>query len=444
MFPLTRPFRQAAATAALFVFTVVPTIYVGITAWSIRQPSHLRDVEAEIGRRLGVHVSLDSVRYPRPGEVVYRGVVLRQEEPRGKGKAVIEVARASALRLKRGDRELTLEAEGLKLRGESPRQALAQVGSWLQHSGDSAYDRISLTAAACEVDLGAGVAPYRLREVVGDLLLEPSAPTLRASYRLVGEDSATRCETTLTRDRKVEPLKTTLSFKTMEGLPLPARVLGPLFDAPAWLGDSSRVEGALTMTQQGEKDWEAQFSGHLIDIDLATLVDRRFPEHRLSGKARLTVDSARWAERPGQGYGWLDAKGSFAAGPGVMGLGLLQALSTEMKFRKAPRLARVATAGVVDLDFRAFAFTFAMTPDGEIRVGGGLTNEYGTDVVVAGPTAPLAFAPEGASHVRGLIKTLFPVKQINHGVMVPLTEKSRMLLCLPVGPDIASKPIGGN
>src|SRR4051794_35369065 len=112
MFPLNRLNRQAAATIALVVLTVLPTAYVAQTAWRISRPGHRHDVEAEIGRVLGLQVTLDAVRYPRPGEVVYQGVVLRQEEPRRKG--LTEVARADVLRLKRGDRELTLEAEGLR------------------------------------------------------------------------------------------------------------------------------------------------------------------------------------------------------------------------------------------------------------------------------------------------------------------------------------------
>ena len=35
MFPLTRPNRQAAATIAMVVFTVFPTLYVVRTAWRI-------------------------------------------------------------------------------------------------------------------------------------------------------------------------------------------------------------------------------------------------------------------------------------------------------------------------------------------------------------------------------------------------------------------------
>src|SRR5262249_29147684 len=156
--------------------------------------------------------------------------------------------------------------------------------------------------------------------------------------------------------------------------------------------------GALTLRQEGSKDWEAEFQGHLLDIDLSDLVNRRFPSHRLSGKARLAVDSARWGERPGQGFGWVEARGELTAGPGVIGLGLIQALCTEMHFRKGPRVGRIASAGLVDLDFRALAFRFAITPDGEIRITGGLGNESADGAVVVNSTAPLAFAPQGASN----------------------------------------------
>ena len=99
MFPLTRPLRQGLATAALFAFTIVPTAFVGLYAWRVNRPGHIRDVEIELGRQLGLQVTLEAVRYPRPGEIVYQGIVLRQEEPRGKG--LIEIARAGLVRLVR-------------------------------------------------------------------------------------------------------------------------------------------------------------------------------------------------------------------------------------------------------------------------------------------------------------------------------------------------------
>src|SRR5206468_9865532 len=102
------------------------------------------------------------------------------------------------------------------------------------------------------------------------------------------------------------------------------------------------------------------------------------------------------------------------------------------------------SAGQVDLDFRALALNFAVSPEGEIQLGGALGNEFEPDTVMAGPGEPLVYAPHGAANVRGLIKTLVPVTAINHAQMVPLTERSRILLCLPVPSDAASKRIGGN
>lgn len=438
MFPVSRPYRQAIATFVLVVVSVLPTLYVVMTAWRISRPGHRHEVEAEIGRMLGVQVTLDAVRYPRPGEVVYSGVTFKQEEPRKKG--LVEVGRAKVIRLQRSDRELTLEAEGLRIRAESPRLAMAQVGTWLQRSGDSTYERIGLTAHTLDLDLGAGVPPYQMREVVGNFLTDEAEPTVRVSYRVVSPGASTRCELTLTRDRRADPVRTTLAFKTMEGLPLPAKVLAPFFDTEDWLGGNAKVEGALTLRQEGAKDWEAEFQGGLLDIDLSNLVNGRFPNHRLSGRGRLTINSARWTDRPGQGFGWAEARGELDAGPGVIGFGLLQALRTEMHFRPGPKLARTVSAGLVDLEFRSMLMSFAMTPDGELKIRG----QVADDAVVMGASAPLAFAPQGAANVRGLIKCLFPVTEINHAEMVPLTEKSRLLLCLPVPPDVAVKTTNGN
>src|ERR1700679_721943 len=119
MFPLTRPVRQTLATVILIGLTVVPTGLVAAFAWRINRPGHVRDVEIDLGRQLGLQVTLEGVRYPKPGEVVYQGIVLRQEEPRGKG--LVEIARADLARLQRTDRELTLHLENPRLCTESPR-----------------------------------------------------------------------------------------------------------------------------------------------------------------------------------------------------------------------------------------------------------------------------------------------------------------------------------
>src|SRR5690349_1446237 len=101
---LTRPHRQVLATLALLLGSVFPTGYIAVTAWRVNRPGHIRDVEVEVGRQLGLRVTLEGVGYPRPGEEVYRGATLRQEEPGRSASRLTELARAEVVRLRRSER----------------------------------------------------------------------------------------------------------------------------------------------------------------------------------------------------------------------------------------------------------------------------------------------------------------------------------------------------
>ena len=356
MLTLTRPQRQALVTLVMVGTTVVPTAYVGLTAWRINRPGHVRDVEVEVGRSSGLQVTLDRVRYPRPGEVVYQGVVLRQDEPRRGG--LVEIARARSVRLHRGKAELTIEAEGLSLRADGPRQAMAQVGALLSGAGQGAYRRVSLAAPACKIDLDKGLA-FDLRDLAATFQADSKVPGLSASYRLLDDGGSTRCELTLTRDRKAEAVETVVAFKTMEGLPLPARVLDAFFDSADWwrrpLGE---VQGAWRSGRPARPTGRPKFCGDLVDLDLKTLFERRFPRHRMAGLAHVAVKQARWANRTGQGFGWANVEGEVTVGQGSIGLDLLRALATEMKFRPA----RTISGRQPDVPFGALGFTFALAP----------------------------------------------------------------------------------
>jgi hypothetical protein len=444
MFPLIRPVRQGLATAALFGFTILPTAFVALHAWRVNRPGHIRDVEIELGRQLGLQVTLEGVRYPRPGEQVYQGIVLRQEEARGKG--LFEIARAGLVRMVRGEHELTLHAENLKLSGESPKQALGQVESLLQRSRVLPFERISLAARACTIDLGQEQLRYAIGDLAGEFVADPSNPVLRVAYRLVEPGSAARCELMLNRDRGVNPVRMELVLKTLEGLPLPARVLDVFFETGDWLGPRAKVAGTLSLNQASGRDWEAEFQGSLFDVDLANLVGKRFPRHHLAGIARVVLQTAKWGERPGQGPGWREAKGEVAASQGSIGVDLLQALAREMKFRLGSRVSRLESRKT-ETEFRSLGLAFDMQPSGEIHLTGALGSEFSPDTVLVSATSPLVFAPRGTASVHGLIKTLFPVADSQSGVMVPLTSESRLLLCLPLAPEIAGKSgrtLGGN
>jgi len=325
MFPVTRPFRQAVVTMLLLFLTILPTGIVAAIAWRINRPGHVRDVEIELGRALALQVSLDAVRYPRPGEITYQGIVLRQEEPRGK--ALAEIARAGTVRLQRAGRELTLLVDDPKLRGESPVLGLSLLAQLVQRSASIPLERIGVTAPSCQIDLGREDLQFTVRELAGEFLADPSQPTLTLAYRIPGEGAGTRCELLLSRDRRSEPPRTTLVLKTTEGSPLSARMLNVFFDADDWLGSDAKLEGTLSLRQEGSKDWEAEFQGELIDVDLARLTGRRFPRHRLTGRAKLVFQKARWGRREGQAPGWVEAKGNLLVGQGTIGMSLIEALA---------------------------------------------------------------------------------------------------------------------
>jgi hypothetical protein len=441
MIPLSRPARQGLATAAMVALMMVPTAFTALHAWRINRPGHVRDVEITLGRALGLQVTLEGVVYPSPGEVLYRGIVLRQEEPRGKELA--EIARAKLLHLVPSGRDLVVHAEELSLRGDGPAEAMTRLGGFLQRSGEVPYDRVDLTSSSCRVDLGAGLA-FHAGDLVVSLSSDAAGPTVKAAYRLIDSAAKTRCEMTLARDRRVDPVVTTVALRTMEGRPLSGRVLDLFLDASDWIGPKARVDGKLTLRQAGNGPWEGEFTGDLHDVDLAAVVSSRFPSHRLAGSAQVAVESARWGDRAGQGPGWIEARGRLTAGPGSVGVDLLSALAREMKFRPSSRQGRIDPRKT-EVEFGGLGLTFDMRADGEIHLSGGLGAEHPPDAVLSAGAYALLHAPEGASSVHGLIKALVPADS-KPGVLVPLTSESRVLLCLPVAPGAPrpSRTMGAN
>ena len=133
MFPVTRPLRQTGLDdSAPRADGRARPLSLRAIAWRINQPGHVRDVEIELGRKLGMQVSLDEVSYPGPGEVVYRGLVLRGQEPRGKGFA--EIARADVGPPDTGRSRAHRPARKPQAPRREPRPGLALLDSIIQRS----------------------------------------------------------------------------------------------------------------------------------------------------------------------------------------------------------------------------------------------------------------------------------------------------------------------
>ncbi len=381
-------------------------------------------------------MTLEKVRYPRPGEVIYEGLVLRHDEPQGKSMA--EILRADAVRVESVDREWVVQLENAQLHGDSPRMALDRLGSLLQQSGRVPFRKINVTAPTCQIELGQAGFSYTLTDLAAEFQADPITPSCRVAYRFPAEGAGTRCETTLTRDRCADPPQTAIVFRTVEGLPLPARVLDCFFDSRDWLGDDAKVEGTLGLRKTGSQDWEAEFQGDLHGVNLSNLVGKRFPRHLLTGRGHVALETACWAQRPHQGIGWVSVKGELSAGPGTIGTELLIGLAREMKFRRSPRLASLDPRKT-EVDFRALGLSFSIEPNGEIQISGALGAELRRMLCLPEPRPRCYRRPRGAASVHGLIKALFPSSPENSDVLVPFTAQSQVLLSLPVPGEIEAK-----
>lgn len=427
MFTPTRPQRQVVATLVLLGLAVLPTILVGVWAWQVNRPGHVRDVEMELSRQLGLRVTLESVRHPRPRSDVLRGVVLRLEEADDRASKLAELARADEVRLIRDGSRLAVEVQGLQISAGAPESAIEQVEALLRRA-DSAIDRIDLVAREGLVTIGGASSQTTLpmRNLAAILELQPGRAELSASYRLALEGSPNRCELHLVRESQGSEPGLLVRCQVAEGQ-LPASVLGPFLGAEAWLGRSAVLDGVLTFQRSSPGGWEAEYRGNLENVDLASMVGDHFPPHRLTGLARVEVASARWGDLPaGQGRGWQTLQGRLHSGPGSIGSGLLSAMASEMRFR-----VNLPKTDGRDLAFQRLGLDFKLGESGEIELAGAIGPEFPPDTVLIDELGitPMARAPSGSASVRGLWKMLVPAPD---DVLVPATAESQVFRYLPL------------
>ena len=233
---------------------------------------------------------------------------------------------------------------------------------------------------------------YTVQDVAGEFVADRTNPALRLAYRVAGPEvgDAVRADP---RSRSIGRAGAHVPrVQDGRGRAAPGTRPRRLLETGEWLGARARIEGTLALSQRGTGDWEAEFQGNLLEVDLATLVGKRFPRHRLGGPARVAIHTARWGDRPGQGPGWIEAKGELVATQGTVGVDLCNALAREMRFRLAPRMARLDPRKT-ELEFRSLGMGFDMQPSGEIHLSGALGSEFTPDAVLVSGTAPLVFAP---------------------------------------------------
>ncbi|MFM1802502.1 MAG: hypothetical protein RJA81_1854 [Planctomycetota bacterium] len=433
MILINRLHRQLAATGFVVLALILPTIVTLWWVWTVNRPGHVRDVEVQLSRQLGMQIGLDAVRYPRPGEMILVNPVFRHEEPRGR--VFRELARAKSIVLKTGQDQLQVEAFAMQIVSDSADSAvsrLSQILSRMNQQGATPV-RIAFSADTCEVlvEHGASGRPVRSqwKTIAGMIDSRPDQATIQASVWNVDRQDQTRCELKLVRKRQGEQAATEIQVATMEGS-LPAVLLEPLIDTRGWMGEKATVQGQITMRQTEQQPWDASFAGTFQKVDLSKLVTGRFGPYRLSGDGKIHIRKAQWGQRVNQGSGWREVEGDMTAGPGSVSHGLLLSMGQQMKFRIIPDWIRASEPGET-VEFGGIGLQFHLTEDGNIQFGGACGPDFGRDVVAISRSSarpkPVVAAPNSIVTVRGLLKTLFPVDLAQAELLVPTTRESQAL-----------------
>lgn len=322
---------------------VLPTL--GLGAWSLwrMRPSHQVQQLAWLEDALGVRIECRRVQTPRPGQVVFHDVSLRDTETR------LPLA--------------TIDCVRLNCKQEHAQAAIGVVTLDPQH--------LPRLAEAVRLSLRRQSVAHRAipidQIVLGDHAWRGAV--LSFGYNDGGERTLALSEAAaggaklhLARNRAIDPPETRLVLSA-GSTPMPWRLLAGLTPLPAELGPQARLQGELTLlceTRVGE------LTGQLSGVDLAQLAPHE-SQLALAGPATLTQVRLAWRGRrfhdidltvtaPGGVVAWwLPHAAHYYLGCQPTGTlhGALQQACTDGGYRQAPfgfdRLAfrlRVDSSGV--------------------------------------------------------------------------------------------------
>jgi hypothetical protein len=421
MFQFYDKTRRRIALTAFFLLCLAPT--AAVVGWCIawRVPWHVHSEAERLSRQLGVDVSLDALRHPRPGVVVYEGLKLSDPET---GRVVLRCRALEATWTKMTDAAGNRRPAVVLAASQPEIEAAAVERLWQLVQGLVQGQRVGMEAelrlTAGELTLSAGENSQTLADVEAGMGAAPGGVQAEAAFRLAGANTAGEpVRLRLVRNRQVTPPANGFEMDTAGvEVPCPLLSLGPADFG--WLGPASRFRGWL-WANQAAGGWNCKVVGQLRNVDLNCLVSEQFP-HKLSGTADIDVQHARFQ------HGRLEeAVGALSAGPGVIGRSLVNAAAAHL------RLARPddgAAAGDL-LPYTQLALTFQIAPGG-LRLEGRCTGTAPGTVLADDRGRLLGSPAVQPQPVVALIQTLVPANEIQ----VPATRQTDWLARrLPV-PDV--------
>lgn len=323
MFQLHDRTRRRICIAGFFLLCIAPTALVA--GWCVMRnlPGRTAAEARRLSRELGLNVSLGDLSHPRPGVAVYQRLELTDAET---GRTLLRCA--------------TLKAEWIETAGRGSRKMLVLIASQPIIEADG-FDRLGqLLCRILQRQTGPAEINVWLKPVDATLRTERYAQTLTelegrieslpdgvrtwGSFRLAGVDAPKPVRIHIARRRSSTPPAAGFEFALdTGGAAVPCNILALGLPILQPLGSQCRFRGHLSAKQTpGDRThggWDGEISGNLFDVDLGSLVSRRFG-HRFSGTGQVLVESARF--RRGR---LEEVSGELAVGPGEIGRSLIGA-----------------------------------------------------------------------------------------------------------------------
>lgn len=424
MFRLHDNTRRRICLAAFLGLCAVPTVIVLACGVARHLPGHVRNEARRLSGQLGQEISIERVRHPEPGVVVYDGLELSDSET---GRRILR-CRALEARWKtspraNGDGRKTLvffashpeiEADQLDLLRQLVLRLLTRRIGCL---------RSDVRFEAPDLHLRRGDTRQTLTELEGRIEHLSGESRADVAFRLADVETPKPVQIRITRNHRIEPPSTGIGLYTGgEALPCSLLALGvPQFES---LGPRSRFRGYLWVNEMPE-GCDGELSGEFTSVDLEGLVARCSP-HTLRGTAQMNLQSARFRRGRLQ-----NAAGSLAAGPGLVSRSLLDVAVDRLGMTRGPEAGAPGDL----ISYEQLAFSFLIDSRGlQVR---GACRPTGSAAILAGRYGILLREPEPARQpipIAAWMQALAPAAEAH----VPATREIHWLLSrLPDFPSAA-------
>jgi hypothetical protein len=439
MFQLHDRTRRRLCVAAFACVAAIPSLLVGGWCAARHLPSHAQAEADALGRQLGLTVKLAGVKHLRPGAVLYEGIELADPET---GQTIF---RSRCL-------EVAWQRPTLLLIASQPEVETARIDlvwRWAQRLLESQPGRgeANWKFSAGEVTLRAGDRSQTLTEVAALMEIRPDKTQAQLDFQLAGQSAHEPATVRIVRNRESSPT-TSIELSTDDNA-LPCSLLAMVIGELKPLGERCRFRGRI-WADETPAGWDANVAGHLLELDLDSLVSDRF-SHRLSGIGEATILSAHFCRgRLDECNGVLVAKGGHVSRSLLKAAGecleLVPGDSPNLRLAGDCPNFRVSENGTVPFNavnaraadriaYRELAMSFALDASG-LRLHGLCTTAEPGTILSDGRNRILGEPVRESLPLAALVQTLVPPSALQ----VPASRQSEWLLHLLPISDVPSLP----